>query len=225
MVRMTQNMKVAVLGAGAMGGTVIEHLQKCDRVGEITAYDIRAERVAQLRKQYGVKAVTNLKEILADAEIPLVFITASNDAHKDLTLQSIEAGKSVMCEKPMANTLADSRAMVKAAEKKGSFFQIGFELRYSKLYTKVKDWIDAGLLGEVVNSHCYYICSEFIGKGSWRNKKSTGGSMFGEKLSHYVDLPRWWVGTSVPVKDVYAVCSPNVIPYYEVRDNYHVRNL
>ena len=45
--------------------------------------------------------------------------------------------------------------------------------------------------------------------------------MFGEKLSHYVDLPRWWVGVDVPVKDVFTACSPNVIPYYEVRDNYH----
>jgi predicted dehydrogenase len=43
--------------------------------------------------------------------------------------------------------------------------------------------------------------------------------MFGEKLSHYVDLPRWWIGAEV--EEIYAVSAPNVIPYYEVRDNYH----
>lgn len=43
--------------------------------------------------------------------------------------------------------------------------------------------------------------------------------MFGEKLSHYVDLPRWWIGDQV--EEVYATCAPNVIPYYQVHDNYH----
>ena len=120
-------------------------------------------------------------------------------------MASLEAGKAVMCEKPIATTLEDSRLMVEEAEKRGLFFQIGFELRYSRLYSKVKQWIDDGLLGEIVNIHCCYICSEFHHKGSWRNKLATGGSMFGEKLSHYVDLPRWWTGSDVV--DVYSACS------------------
>jgi len=212
-------MKVGVLGAGGMGGTVVEHLGKCPQVDEIIAQDIRQERVKELKENYSVKAYTELDSILSDSEVRLVFITSSNDAHKELTIKAIEAGKAVMCEKPMAVTLEDACLMVETAEKHKAFLQIGFELRYSKLYTKVKEWIDAGLLGEVVNTHCYYICSEFHGKDSWRNKKATGGSMFGEKLSHYVDLPRWWIGSDV--KDVISICSPNVIPYYEVRDNYH----
>jgi len=47
--------------------------------------------------------------------------------------------------------------------------------------------------------------------------------MFGEKLSHYVDLPRWWVGS--PVTEVHSVCAPNLVPYYEVRDNYYTQIL
>jgi len=214
-------MKIGILGAGAMGGTVIKHLRKSPRVTDIVAMDIRPERVAELRQEFEVEATTDVQRILGDSDIPLVFITSSNDAHRELTLRSIAAGKAVMCEKPMANSLADAEAMVVAAEKHGAFLQIGFELRYSKLYTKVKEWIDAGLLGDVVLTHCTYIMSEFWGKASWRCKTATGGSMFGEKLSHYVDLPRWWVGSDVPVTDVYSACAPNVIPYYEVRDNYN----
>jgi predicted dehydrogenase len=212
-------MKVAILGAGGMGATVIEHLQCCPEVTEIVAYDVRAEQVAEKRARFGISGTTDLAVILDDPAVRLVFITASNDAHMPLTLQALAAGKAVMCEKPMAVTLADSREMVEAAERHGAFLQIGFELRYSLLYTQVKDWIDAGLLGDIVNTQCYYICSEFHHKDSWRNKKATGGSMFGEKLSHYVDLPRWWIGADVA--DVCSVCAPNVIPYYEVRDNYH----
>ena len=59
-------MKVAVLGAGGMGGTVIEHLQECEQVGKIVAYDIREERVQELREKYGIQSVTNLEKILAE---------------------------------------------------------------------------------------------------------------------------------------------------------------
>ena len=211
-------MKVGVLGAGGMGETVIQHLKACKDVSDIVALDVRAERIRQLKEKYQVKGTTNLRDILSDPAVKLVFITASNDAHNALALQALEAGKAVMCEKPMANTLAEAKAMVDEAMRRKQFLQIGFELRYSKLYTKIKEWIDAGLLGQVVNTHCLYIASAWE-KDTWRHKKALGGSMFGEKLSHYVDLPRWWIGSEV--KDVFSVSSPNIIPYYEVHDNYH----
>jgi predicted dehydrogenase len=115
--------------------------------------------------------------------------------------------------------MADATAMVEAAERCNGFLQIGFELRYSKLYMRIKEWIDAGLLGRVVNTHCYYITSCWSKKEWWRVNKDACGSMFGEKLSHYVDLPRWWIG--VPVQEVTTYCAPNTVPYMEVRDNYH----
>ncbi len=213
------SMKAAVLGAGGMGETVIRHLKECEEVSEILAQDIREERVAELKQEFDIHATSNLDEILGDSGVKVVFVTSSNDAHHPLVMAALAAGKAVMCEKPIATTLELATEMVEEAEKRGLFFQIGFELRYSTLYTTVKKWIDEGLLGEVVNTQCTYICSEFHKKGSWRNKLETGGGMFGEKLSHYVDLPRWWIGSEVA--DVYSACSPNVIPYYEVRDNYH----
>ena len=212
-------MKVAVLGAGGMGGTVVHAVKGLEGVDGIVAVDVRPERVAHFREKLGVEATTDLAAVMADRAVKLVFVTASNEGHKPLVMAAVRAGKAIMCEKPIATTLADAQEMVEAAEAKGLFFQIGFELRYSRLYTQVTDWIRAGLLGEVVNTHCKYICSEFHGKSSWRIKTATGGSMFGEKLSHYVDLPRWWIGA--PVVDVFSVCSPNVVPYFEVRDNYH----
>ncbi len=212
-------MKVGVLGAGGMGGSVIKAIRNEPGVDEIIALDRRPERVCELREKLGVTATTSLSDVLNDSDVKLVFVTASNDAHAELTLAAIEAGKAVMCEKPIATTLEDSEKVVRIAEQKQAFLQIGFELRYSKLYTQVKDWIDQGVLGDVVNTQCTYICDEFHRKHAWRNNTATGGSMFGEKLCHYVDLPRWWIGS--PVVNVFSACAPNVIPYYEVHDNYH----
>ncbi|HEY3398738.1 MAG TPA: Gfo/Idh/MocA family oxidoreductase [Armatimonadota bacterium] len=210
-------MKVGILGAGAMGGSVISHLKETPGVDSILAQDVRPERIPEL-EALEVEATTDLDRVLQDDNIPLVFITASNFAHHDLTLAALAAGKAVMCEKPMATTLAEAREMVEAAEAKNGYLQIGFELHYSKMYMKIKEWVDAGLLGDVINTHCYYGSSAWP-KGIWRNSAELGGSMFGEKLSHYVDLPRWWIGSEVV--DVYSACAPNIMKYMEVHDNYH----
>jgi predicted dehydrogenase len=203
-----------------MGMGAINVALSAEGVTGVVGVDIDPERLAAVKKRYGdrVTVTEDLAMALADEEVRLAFVTASNAAHKELAIRAIEAGKAVLCEKPMATNLADAEAMVACAEARGAFLQIGFELRYSKLYTTVKEWVDADLLGQVVNTSCNYICSEFHHKGSWRNKLETGGSMFGEKLCHYVDLPRWWIGSEVT--DVFSACAPNVVPYYEVRDNY-----
>lgn len=212
-------MKVAVLGSGRMGRTVIQHLQKMPESLEILAYDQSLESLENT-VSLGVTGTDNLSQILQDEAVRLVFVTASNDAHKELTLAALQAGKAVMVEKPIAVNFQDSEQVVLEAERLGLFLQVGFELRYSTLYRQAKQWIETGLIGKVVNLSGTYICSEFHGKGSWRNFRDSGGSMFGEKLSHYVDLQRWW--TNSEVREVYAASSPNVVPYFEVNDNYHV---
>ena len=211
-------MKAAVLGVGGMGVGAMKTCKGSGLLDGVVGYDNNPQRLAHLRER-GFEVSDNLDAVLGDPAVGMVFVTASNGAHMPLVMAALKANKAVMCEKPIATTLRDSKAMVEEAERRNLFFQIGFELRYSKLYMRIKEWIDNGLLGDVMNTHCYYICSEFHQKDSWRNKLSSGGGMFGEKLSHYVDLPRWWIGSKV--KDVFSVCAPNIVPYYEVRDNYH----
>ncbi|MFV0416923.1 MAG: Gfo/Idh/MocA family protein [Chthoniobacterales bacterium] len=212
-------MKVGILGAGAMGRTVVGHLQQSPDVKEIVAYDISTDSLKKTHTEFAVSSTDSLNQILDDEAVKVVFITAANGAHKELALASLEAGKAVMCEKPMANSLEESREMAETAERLNGFLQIGFELRYSHLYAKTKHWIDEGRIGQIRNLHCNYITSSSWLRDSWRTRKQQGGSMFGEKLSHYVDLPRWWTGSEVT--EVHATSAPNVIPFYEVRDNYH----
>jgi len=122
-------LKVGVLGAGGMGRTVIGHLQQFDEVENIIAYDINEESFQQIPDWHKVTVTTELKQVLDNAGVRVVFVTAPNRQHKSLTLQSIEAGKAVLCEKPMATTLEDAHEMVEAAERGQAFLQIGFELR------------------------------------------------------------------------------------------------
>ncbi|MAE66539.1 MAG: hypothetical protein CMJ18_19900 [Phycisphaeraceae bacterium] len=212
-------MRVAVLGVGGNGTGKVRVLRTCPEVDSIIVTDVREQRVREVADELDVEATTDLDRILNDRDVQLAFVSSSNDAHRELTVAAIEAGKAVLCEKPMANTLDDARAMVEAAERRDAYLEIGFELRHSKLYMKIKQWIDDGLLGDVLNTHCLFVSSAYWPKGTWRLKPETCGSMFGEKLSHYVDLPRWWVGGNVT--HVHAQCAPNAVPYYEINDNYH----
>ncbi|MBI4244402.1 MAG: Gfo/Idh/MocA family oxidoreductase, partial [Planctomycetes bacterium] len=146
------------------------------------------------------------------------YIAAVNEAHCELTVRFLRAGKAVMCEKPMGISLDEARKMLMAERETGSFLQIGFELRYSELYKRVKNWIEAGLIGQPLNSHCQYYCSEFHKKGSWRSESR--GTLIGEKLSHYLDLPRWWIGDEVT--EVFSMHAPNFITYFNHPDNHQI---
>src|SRR5215469_17886719 len=108
---------VAILGGGQMGENVIRHLGESPLVENITVYDRHPERMEALKERHGVAVAGSLDQVLADPAIKLVFITAANNAHKELTIAALEAGKAVMCEKPMATTLADAQAMVEAADR------------------------------------------------------------------------------------------------------------
>jgi len=203
-----------------MGRSVLTTLSTLDRVERLFGFDPDPASLEESKKIDRVEPVADLESIWGNPAIKLVFITAPNHSHKDLAIAALRAGKAVMLEKPIALTMEDSAEVVKVAQEEQAFLQIGFELRYSTLYTQVKEWIDEGKIGQVINIHSNYICSEFHGKHSWRGRNDSGGSMMGEKLSHYLDLPRWWTGDEV--KEVYGASAPNVVPYFEVHDNYHL---
>lgn len=203
-----------------MGRSVLKTLSALRQVRNLIAFDPNPESLAEAIQIDRMQTTSDLDVVLKNPAIRLVFITSPNHTHKELAIAALRAGKAVMLEKPIALTLEDSAEVVRVAAEEKGFLQIGFELRYSTLYVKVKEWIEQGLIGTVTNTHCNYICSEFHGKHGWRGRTATGGSMMGEKLSHYLDLPRWWIGDQLG--EVYGASSPNVVPYFEVHDNYHL---
>ncbi len=113
-------------------------------------YDINQERAGELARQYGGTAYATAEELLANPDIHAVSICAANFAHAELTIKALEAGKHVLCEKPMAITLAECEAMVEAAQKAGKFLMIGHNQRLAKAHSTAKELIDGGLIGDIV---------------------------------------------------------------------------
>lgn len=215
---MKNTMDVAVIGLGEMGGTHVKAMRASPYVGTIYGYEPDPVFAARRGKELGVQATHDMESLLRNPAIKLFSIASINAVHSEQAIAALRAGKAVMCEKPMAEDLDGARAMVEAARETGGFLQIGFELRYSRIYTLAKEWIDKGLIGDVVITHCRYYCSEFHSKGTWRSESP--GSLIGEKLSHYIDLQRWFTGSDV--EEVYSMTAPNVVNYFNHPDNHQI---
>ncbi len=117
-----------------------------------------------------------------------------NARHREHAVAAFEAGKHVFCEKPLATTLEDAVAMRDAQERAGTLFSIGFTLRYSPHYQKIKEIVDSGEIGTIVsfefNETLDFNHGGFI-HGDWRRRTEWAGSHLLEKCSHDLDIANW----------------------------------
>lgn len=211
-------MDIAVLGLGRMGATHVGAAKASSYVNNIYGYEPDAAKAALRGRELGIKSTCDLDSIMNNPEIKLIYIASVNEAHAEQVEMSMRAGKAVLCEKPMGINLDEAERMIKVEKATGGFLQIGFELHYSKLYMLAKNWIDRGLIGTPLNCHCRYYCSEFIMKNTWRSLSE--GTLIGEKLSHYLDLQRWWMNS--PVEEVFSMAAPSVVNYFNYPDNHQI---
>lgn len=211
---MDQKIDVAVLGCGMMGKTIIENIWDSPWLSEIIGYDISARALETTQEKYNIRVTTDLREILEDQSIRLVYIAASNAAHVPLAIEAMKAGKAVMTEKPVGLSLPELESLLQVQRETGAFLQVGLELRYSKLYIMAKEIIDSGRIGKPVSYHYTYSCSPYQST-NWRLQKANSGSMYHEKLCHYIDLVRWWNGSRV--SEFVVTSAPNTIPILKSR--------
>ena len=214
----TRTLKAAVLGLGNMGLTHARSAMASPYVDTVIGYDPNEQAALDCRERLGIATTTDFQAILNDPGIELVYIASPNEFHGELSIASLKAGKNVLCEKPMGTTANQARAMIQAEKESDGFLTIDFECRCSKMYTMVKDWIDQGLIGRPLNTHCDYFCCEFHLKDSWRSNHP--GTLIAEKLSHYLDLPRWWLADEVV--EVYSINAPNFVTYFNHPDNHQI---
>lgn len=114
-------------------------------------FDLNHARASALAKQYGGKVFSSYQDLLTDPGIDAVSVCTANTSHAEITIAALKAGKHVLCEKPMATSLADCEAMVKAATESGRFLMLGHNQRLAKAHIKAKELIQSGLIGELVS--------------------------------------------------------------------------
>ncbi|WP_093230741.1 Gfo/Idh/MocA family protein [Thermoflavimicrobium dichotomicum] len=157
------------------------------------------QAVKQAAEQFGWEQVkTNWKEMVEQPELDLIDINAPSDMHKEIAIGAIEAGKHVLCEKPLAMTLKDAKEMLAAAEKAGVKHGICFNYRFLPAVQLAKQLIDEGRLGEIYHYRAQYLQDWLVDPNApltWRLRKEIAGSgAHGDLNSHCIDLARFLIG-------------------------------
>jgi 1,5-anhydro-D-fructose reductase (1,5-anhydro-D-mannitol-forming) len=145
------------------------------------------------------------EQALADPEIDGVFLVTPNDLHRRQVLAAAEAGKHVLCEKPLATSVVDAEAMVRACRERGVVLGTGFHLRHNLVHERARELIREGRIGELRFASVRYAhrTAELAGAGEeaipavgeWRwNRAAAGGGAFVGTGSHAIDLLRFLTG-------------------------------
>ncbi len=199
---MNDRIKFGMIGVGGMGRGHLkdsELIEEAEVVAIADNYQRSLEEASKLLPS-SVKKFKRYEELLDIKEIDAVIISTPNCTHRKITVDALESGKHVLCEKPMATTIEDCDEMIEAAKRNKKILQIGLELRYAELYRKMRELIKRGDIGKVQLMWCKEFRCPFLKKvGDWILKQKESGGSLVEKDCHHFDLFNWMIG-SEPVK-------------------------
>ncbi len=153
-------------------------------------------------KKFGTaeaKVYTDYRELLSDSSLDIVHICTPNDSHADITIASLESGKHVMCEKPMAKTAADARRMVEAAKRTGKKLTIGYQNRFRPDSQFLKQVCEDGELGDIYYAKAHAIRRRAVPTwGVFLDEEKQGGGPLIDIGTHALDLTLWMMDNYKP---------------------------
>ncbi|MFC1712601.1 Gfo/Idh/MocA family protein [Candidatus Poribacteria bacterium] len=184
--------KIALIGAGGIARAHARCLRENPKATIVGVMDTNRDAAEQLAAQHSARVYDNFDECLG--EVDAVYVLTPPSFHSEYSVMAMEAGKHVLCEKPLATTVEDGEAMVDAARRNGVKLMTGFNHRFQKCFRRLKEIVDSGCLGEIVSYWCQRIGAGTPGQGNWRVDPELMCGMTVESLSHDIDLLRWMAG-------------------------------
>ena len=207
---MTENLRVAMIGYGFMGAAHSQGWRVAPRFFDLPAQPAmtvvvgpqpRRASPPPLRSGAGQEAATDWREVIARDDIDVVDIVTPGDTHAEIAIAALEAGKHVLCEKPLANTVAEAEAMTDAAARaaeRGVRSMVGFTYRRVPAATFARDLVAAGRIGEIRQVRASYLQDWLMDAEApltWRMQKDRAGSgALGDIGAHAVDLTEYITG-------------------------------
>ena len=209
--------RIAIVGYGGQGAWHGDWAMRSDAVELAGIYDIRECRMEAARAK-GIHTYSSLEDILADGSVDIVLCATPNDVHPEICIKSAKAKKNVICEKPVALSLGEFDAMVKAAEDNGVIFSVHQNRRWDVDFLAIKSLIKSGEIGETVNIESRIHGSRGI-PSDWRCHKPQGGGMILDWGVHLIDQ----MLQLIPEKIVKVYCENTYITTDEVDDGFTLR--
>lgn len=207
--------RFAIVGYGYMGHVHADNLKKIEEAELAAVCDCDPSVIEDAPE--GVICYENAEELYKNPDIDVVIIAANNNQHKELVCKAAQAGKDIICEKPVALCVSDLDEMIETVEKCGVRFTVHQQRRYDKDFRTVKEVYDSKTLGDV-----YTIQTSLYGYNGnmhdWHVKKEEGGGMLYDWGVHLLDQILWMVdGKIVSVyADLRNVINEEVDDYFNI---------
>ncbi len=200
-------LRIGVIGTG---GIAKNHVAGYQLAGaEVVALcDVNPTTLEERQIEWKVPSgFTSYQELLKDPTIDAVSICTPNSSHHPITIAAAEAGKHVLCEKPVSMDLAQAEEMIAVCEKAGVVFQVGHHMRSWAAAAQAKDMIDHGHIGDITYAR-FRQAHDWSGakqvRGVFGSKEASGGGTLLDNGCHLFDLARYFGGN---VSDVFARIS------------------
>jgi predicted dehydrogenase len=205
-------MNVACIGMGWWSDVLADAIKRSGKLKIVSCFSRSAEKRKAFGAKYGCRAASSYEEILSDKTVEAIVNTTPNSAHLETTAAAAKAGKHVFLDKPIANTIADARAITEACRKAKMVLALGYQRRRESHFRWVKEKIEEGVFGKLVNAEAN-ISRDRLGKidlSSWRyTAEGMPGGVMLQIGIHYSDVLEYLIG---PVKAVSGRFARLVLP-------------
>jgi predicted dehydrogenase len=197
---MKRKIRWGVIGCGGIAArrTIPEWKQIASPGELVSVMDVSAETARRVAERFGVPHWCSTEEETLAQPIDAVYIATPQNVHCRQVIQATEAGKHILCEKPMAVSLDEVRRMEKAVVKAGVKFMLGFCMRNNVYNRKARELVQAGMLGQMVMGRAQLTCWYPPIPGAWRQdvRISRGGALL-DMGTHCLDLLEWIMGATI----------------------------
>jgi UDP-N-acetyl-2-amino-2-deoxyglucuronate dehydrogenase len=217
---MSEKIKFAIIGTGMIAERHAAALAEIPEAELYAVYDKNSQRAGEFAEKYPVKIYGTFDELLNDPQLTAVTIATPTGVHKEVAIPCAEAGKHILCEKPLDVTLDKADAIIDACNKHGVYLSAVFQSRFSDRVKLIKEAIDAGRFGRLVLCSAqvkWYRSQEYYDSAGWRGTWALdgGGALMNQSI-HIIDLLLYLVGEP---EMVHAFTGTITHERLEVEDN------
>jgi len=205
-------LRVACIGIGWWSDVLADAIQRSGKLEILACYSRSEEKRRNFAAKYNCRPAASYEAVLAEPEIEAIINTTPNDLHLTTTRAAAAAGKHVFLDKPIANTVADGRALTKACHEAGVALALGYQRRRESHFRWIRQQIEAGRFGRLVNAEAN-ISRDRLGKvdltsGRYQAAGMPGGVMLQIGI-HYIDVLEYLIG---PITAVRGQLAQLVLP-------------
>lgn len=200
-----EKLKIGIVGCGGIANNkhfpaLMSQKDKCEIVAFCDIIEERAKTACDKYGADGAKYYTDYREMLKDDAIDVVHVCTPNVSHCPITVAAFEAGKHVLCEKPMAHNTEDAEKMVAAWKKSGKKFTIGYQNRFRNDTIALHKSCEKGDLGKIYFAKAHAVRRRAVPTwGVFPNKALQGGGPLIDIGTHALDITLWMMDNYEPV--------------------------